>query len=70
MPVRFACRCSRERVAGLIRMVGADEVRAALDACGTVDVTCEFCGQGYAFSRDEAQRALDDATGKTPERAS
>jgi molecular chaperone Hsp33 len=70
MPVRFACRCSRERVAGLIRMVGADEVRAALDACGTVDVTCEFCGQGYAFSRDEAQRALDDPAGKTPERAS
>ena len=35
MPVRFACRCSRERVAGLIRMLGADEVRQALaDARG------------------------------------
>src|SRR5512145_3441430 len=30
MGVRFACRCSRERVAGLIRMVGVDEVRRAL----------------------------------------
>ncbi len=44
MPVRFACRCSRERVAGLIRMVGADEVRQALADRGTIDVTCEFCG--------------------------
>ena len=29
-PVRFACRCSRERVAGVLRMVGAEEVRHAL----------------------------------------
>ena len=69
VPVRFECRCSRERVAGLVRMVGADEVRHALAERGTLDVTCEFCGQGYAFSREEAEHALADARGKTPERA-
>jgi molecular chaperone Hsp33 len=69
MPVRFACRCSRERVAGVIRMVGADEVRHALAGRGEMGVTCEFCGERYVFSRDEAARALADATGKTPERA-
>ena len=69
MPVRFACRCSRERVAGLIRMVGADEVRQALADRGAIDVTCEFCGQRYAVSREEAQRALADARGRTPQRA-
>jgi len=69
MPVRFACRCSRERVAGLLRMVGADEVRQALADRGAIDVTCEFCGERYAVSREEAQRALADARGRTPQRA-
>jgi len=69
VPVRFDCRCSRERVAGLVRMVGAEEVRHALAERGTLDVTCEFCGQSYAFSREEAEHALSDARGKTPERA-
>jgi molecular chaperone Hsp33 len=69
MGVRFACRCSRERVAGLIRMVGADEVREALAGRGAIDVTCEFCGQSYAVSREEAERALADTGGKTPQRA-
>jgi molecular chaperone Hsp33 len=69
MPVRFACRCSRERVAGLIRMVGADEVRKALADREAIDVTCEFCGQHYAVSRDEAERALADSRGKTPRSA-
>jgi molecular chaperone Hsp33 len=69
MPVRFTCRCSRERVAGLLRMVGADEVRQALADRGAIDVTCEFCGQRYVVSRAEAERALADSAGKTPRRA-
>ena len=69
MPVRFACRCSRERVAGLLRMVGADDVRRTLAERGRIDVTCEFCGQRYAMSREQAERALADTAGKTPQRA-
>jgi len=69
MPVRFACRCSRDRVAGVLRMVGREEVRLALQERGSLAVTCEFCGQAYAFSRDEAERALADAAGSTPPRA-
>jgi molecular chaperone Hsp33 len=69
MPVRFACRCSRERVAGVIRMVGREEVRQALAEEGEMTVTCEFCGRAYTFTREQAERALADAAGKTPERA-
>jgi molecular chaperone Hsp33 len=69
VPVRFACRCSRERVAGVIRMVGAEEVLEALAEQGSITVTCEFCGQAYAVSREEAERALADASGRTPSRA-
>jgi molecular chaperone Hsp33 len=69
MPVRFRCRCSRERVAGVLRMVGRKEVEHALEEKGAFDVTCEFCGQSYPFDRGQAERALADASGKTPERA-
>ncbi len=69
MPVRFGCRCSRERVAGVLRMVGRDEVEKALAERGTMEVRCEFCGQAYAFTREQAERALADPSGKTPERA-
>ena len=67
--VRFACRCSRERVAGLLRMVGVEEVREALAEQGSIEVTCEFCGQRYPVSREDAERALADTGGKTPQRA-
>jgi molecular chaperone Hsp33 len=69
VPVRFACRCSRERVKGVLRMVGAEEVDRALADRGSMDVTCEFCGQRYVFSREQAERALADAGAPTPERA-
>lgn len=69
VPVRFACRCSRDRVAGLIRMVGKEEVHDVLAERGALDVTCEFCGERYAFSREQAERALADDTGRTPQRA-
>ena len=69
MPVRFGCRCSRERVAGVLRMVGRQEVEHALAERGSMEVTCEFCGRAYAFTREEAERALADPSGKTPERA-
>ncbi|KAA2285464.1 Hsp33 family molecular chaperone HslO [Arenimonas fontis] len=51
-PLRFACSCSRERVAEMLRSLGRDEAEQALQD-GQVDVHCEFCGQAYHF--DAAQ---------------
>jgi molecular chaperone Hsp33 len=66
LPVRFACRCSRERVAAVIRMIGAEEARGVIAERGRLDVTCDFCGEGYAFDRAETERALADTGGRTP----
>ncbi len=49
--LRFACSCSRERVADVLRALGPAEASAALQADGVVEVHCEFCGQGYRFDR-------------------
>lgn len=48
-PVQFQCRCSQGRVAGLLRALGADEVRDVLREQGAVTVTCEFCHRPYRF---------------------
>ncbi|HWX68373.1 MAG TPA: Hsp33 family molecular chaperone HslO [Steroidobacteraceae bacterium] len=48
-PVRFECRCSEGRVAGLLRALGPEEVRDVLREQGSVTVTCEFCHRPYRF---------------------
>jgi molecular chaperone Hsp33 len=49
VPVRFECRCSEGRVAGLLRALGPEEVRDVLREQGAVTVTCEFCHRPYRF---------------------
>jgi len=46
---RFACRCSRERVAGMLRGLGADEVGSLIEERGETEVGCDFCGAMYRF---------------------
>jgi molecular chaperone Hsp33 len=48
-PIRFECRCSEGRVAGLLRALGPEEVRDVLREQGSVTVTCEFCHRPYRF---------------------
>ena len=66
LPVRFGCRCSRERVAGLIRMLGPEEARAALAERGRLSVTCDFCAETYVFDQRQAEAALADRSAHTP----
>jgi molecular chaperone Hsp33 len=48
-PVRFACRCDRERVAAMLTGLGKTEVESVLAEQGAVTVTCEFCCKPYRF---------------------
>lgn len=53
---RFACTCSRERVAGMIRGLGQEEADDILAERGEIDVSCDFCGAHYRFDAvDTAQ---------------
>lgn len=68
-PLRFACSCSRERVAAVLQSLGSEEAHAALSD-GMARVRCEFCGQDYAFDGAEID-ALFTAEGlqsELPER--
>lgn len=47
-PLRFACSCSRERVASMLQSLGEEEALAAA-ADGQATIHCEFCGETYVF---------------------
>jgi molecular chaperone Hsp33 len=46
---RFACSCSRDKVAAMLRMLGQAEVESIVAELGSVGVRCEFCNTPYEF---------------------
>jgi molecular chaperone Hsp33 len=62
--VRFECRCSRSRVANVLRSLGADEVRSVIAEQGTCTVTCEFCRKPYMFDAIDVEHMFDQAAPK------
>lgn len=66
-PVQFACRCSRQKVADVLRMLGEEEVNGILTEQGAVETGCEFCGKSYRFDAVDCIQvfktdSLSDAT--------
>jgi len=53
-PVYFRCRCSRTRVANMLRALGREEVDSVLEEFGQVEVRCEFCSRAYRFDAVDA----------------
>jgi molecular chaperone Hsp33 len=46
---RFHCSCSRERVAGMLRSLGREEIESILAEQGRVEIACDYCGIKYHF---------------------
>jgi molecular chaperone Hsp33 len=65
-PVAHDCRCTPERLAGVVRMLGPDEVKTLLAEQGHVELKCEFCNR--AFRYDDAQ--VDAIMRGTPQSSS
>ncbi len=51
---RFACNCSRERVAQMIRNLGVAEAEGIIAEQGQIEVGCDFCGAQYRFDPVDA----------------
>jgi molecular chaperone Hsp33 len=58
--VKFECRCSRDRVANVLRSLGAEEVRSVIAEQGTCTVTCEFCQKPYKFDAIDVEHLFDE----------
>lgn len=50
-PVAFQCTCSDERISGLLKSLGQEELEAILVEEGQAEITCHFCGEKYQFDR-------------------
>lgn len=52
-PLRFHCRCSRERVANTLASFSADDLKDMKTDAGLIVATCEFCQTDYTFDDDQ-----------------
>jgi len=52
------CRCSRERVETVLKMLSRDELEA-MKVEGRVIATCQFCSASYAFDDSELHALVD-----------
>jgi len=49
MQTRFQCSCSREKVGGMLKMLGREEVDSVIEERGHVEVHCDYCNERYEF---------------------
>ncbi|MGC4028629.1 MAG: Hsp33 family molecular chaperone HslO [Steroidobacteraceae bacterium] len=61
--LRFACRCSRQRVGAMLQALGREEVDSILAEQGAVTVTCEFCMKPYRFDAVDAAQLFTPPAG-------
>jgi molecular chaperone Hsp33 len=57
-PVVHDCRCTPDRLAGVVRMLGAEELRSLLAEQGHVELTCEFCNRAFRYDETAVQAIL------------
>ncbi|AWN54865.1 Hsp33 family molecular chaperone [Methylobacterium sp. 17Sr1-1] len=64
--VHEACRCSRERVMGMVRNFSPEERREIVGEDGRIGITCEFCSRHYDLdpAEVEAEIARDQGHGQ------
>jgi molecular chaperone Hsp33 len=58
-PVYFRCRCSRERVAGMLQGLGEQEIRSIIAERGEVEVRCDFCNRAYTFDAVDVEQLFN-----------
>jgi molecular chaperone Hsp33 len=54
-PLRYRCRCSRERLLGHLTLLPAEDRDYLRADDGTIEADCTFCGARYRFAPEELQ---------------
>ena len=62
----FACTCSRERVEGMLRNLGQEEVASVVEEQGNVEVGCDYCGTQYRFDAVDAAQLFAAVPSQAP----
>jgi molecular chaperone Hsp33 len=59
--MREACRCSRQRIMGMMRRFNEKDRRDMVGENGRIEVTCEFCSRKYDLDPAEVEAAVAEA---------
>lgn len=65
--VNFNCRCSKQKVEDVLKMLGEKESRAALEERDSIEVVCEYCGEKRVFDSVDVTRLFADNVVTGPE---
>ena len=66
-PIEFHCRCSRERVSGMLRAMALAELQETADEQGgALSVSCDFCNADYTFDRVDLEALFTDNVDAMP----
>jgi molecular chaperone Hsp33 len=63
---RFACTCSRDKVAAMLRSLGRAEADDILREQGRVEVGCDFCGLQYRFDAIDVTGVFGEPVSQPP----
>ena len=63
---RFACSCSRQRVGGMLKGLGRDEIFGIVTEQGRVEIACDFCGTQYHFDPVDVGELFTPAQDQPP----
>ncbi|MDP3658948.1 Hsp33 family molecular chaperone [Phenylobacterium sp.] len=56
--LKASCRCSQERIMGVLRSFAAEERADMVEPDGKIRVTCEYCSRVYAVEPGELESAV------------
>jgi len=59
LEIRFACRCSREKVEAVLMALGADELRQLTRERDRTDAVCEYCKTRYSFTAPQLRELAE-----------
>jgi molecular chaperone Hsp33 len=63
---QFECRCSRERVATMLKGLGRLELDSIIEDEGLIKVDCEYCSAPYRFDTVDVEQLFSDALSSAP----
>ena len=65
-PLRFACSCTRQRVAEMLKTLGETEVNAVIAERESVEVYCEHCNERYVFDAVDVTELFHGSENRPP----
>ena len=56
--VTHDCRCTRQHLASIARLLGSEELESLIAELGHVELACEFCNRSFQYSADDVSAIL------------